>query len=262
MLWLVFLLGLFGAGCGSGGEGSPPDAAPGAAVPTAPGAGSGVGGLGHGPIPLDLLTAGNFAILAEVAITNIPATAVTGDVGLSPASGAGIGLSCAEVNGAIRTVSTVGPLPCRVASAALLEQAVADGHSAWHDGRVRPPDYMEVGGGNIGGLVLPPATYKWSGSVRIPADLTLRGGPNDVWIFLVTQDLSVGAGVEIVLDGALPQNVFWLTLVHGVELGAASRFRGIIISETTIDMRAGASIDGRLMAAGSINLDQNRVTEP
>lgn len=261
MAWSALLLAAFLAGCGGGGG---DDTAPGigASVPTAPGAGTGVGGAGRGPIPIDLLTAGNFAILAETGITNIPASVVTGNVGLSPATGANIGLTCAEVTGVIRTVAAAGPLPCRVTSAALLTQAIADGHAAWNDGRVRAPDYAEVGAGNIGGLSLPPATYIWSTGVRIPANLTLRGGPNDVWIFLITQDLIVGAGVEIILDGALPQNVYWLTLVNGVELGAASQFRGVILSETSIDAKTGAQVDGRLLAATSINLDQNRITQP
>lgn len=259
----------FVAGCGSGGDGGTIPGA-GASVPTAPGAGNGVGGQGKGPAPIDLLTvtAFNFVIVAETAITDIlipvPASVVTGNVGLSPASGTNIQLTCAEVTGGvIYTVDAAGPRPCRTPNAARLTQAVADGHAAWNDGRVRVPDYTEVGAGNIGGLILPPATYKWSTGVQIPTNLTLSGGPNDVWIFLVENDLSVSSGVQIVLDGgALPQNVYWLTLIDGVELGANSQFAGVILAETSIFMRTGASINGRLLAAQSVNLDANTVTGP
>jgi hypothetical protein len=121
------------------------------------------------------------------------------------------------------------------------------------------------GGGNIGGLNLLPATYKWSTGVQIPTNLTLTGGPNDVWIFLITQDLIVSSGVQIMLaGGALPQNVYWLTLAADadVNLGATSQFQGVIMSETSIAMKTGASIIGRLLAATAISLDQNTVTQP
>jgi hypothetical protein len=144
-----------------------------------------------------------------------------------------------------------------------LDQAVADGHAAWNDARVRVPDYVDVGGGNIGGMVLPPATYKWSGGVQIPSSVTLQGGPDDVWIFLIENDLIVSPNVEVILSGgALPQNIFWVTLVNHVEIGADAHFEGIILAETFIDMRARATIDGRLLAAQAINLEQNVVTQP
>ena len=262
-VWFVgWVLIAFVAGCGGGGDGGTVPGA-GASVPTAPGAGHGVGGQGKGPAPIDLLTAGNFVILAQTAITDISPSVVTGNVGLSPASGAAIALTCAEVTGRIYMVDAAGP-SCRTKNAAtLLTQAVADGHGAWNDGRVRVPDYTDVGAGNIGGLSLPPATYKWSTGVQIPTNLRLSGGPNDVWIFLIEHDLSVSSGVQIVLDGgALPQNVYWLTLIDGVELGANSQFAGVILAETSIFMRTGASINGRLLAAQSVNLDANTVTGP
>jgi len=259
--WLVILVAASIAGCGSGGGGSDAPMRS-AGLPTAPGAGGGVGGLGQGPAPIALNTAGNFVIVAETAITNTPLSAVTGNVGLSPASGAAIELTCAEVTGTINTVSTAGPLPCRKVNAGVLTQAVDDGHTAWHDGSVRPPDYTNVLAGNIGGVNFPPATYKWNTGVQISSNITLTGGPNDVWIFLIEHDLSVSPGVQVILDGALARNVYWLTLIDGVDLGANSQFAGTILAETSIFMRTGASITGRLLAAQSINLDTNTVTAP
>jgi hypothetical protein len=265
LMWLVILVATSVSGCGGGGgsDGASMRAASG--PPTAPGAGGGVGGAGHGPTPINLFTAGNFAIVGETAITDLPPSVVTGNVGLSPASGAAMELTCAEVTGRIYIVDAAGPTCMTRNAAALLNQAVADGHTAWNDGIVRVPDYTDIGTGtigNIGGFRLPPATYKWSTGVQIPADLTLTGGPDDVWIFLIEHDLNVSPGVRIILDGALPQNVYWLTLIDGVELGAGSQFAGVILAETSIFMRTGASINGRLLAAQSINLDTNTVTQP
>lgn len=266
LMWMALLLSAFAAGCGSGGgDGGTAFSGQGTAPPSGPGAGSGVGGVGRGPPPLDLQTAGEFVILAETQITNVPASVITGDVGLSPASGSNIELTCDQVAGVIYTMGSAGPRPCHVANAGRLNTAVSHAIGAYNDGIGRAPDYTEVRNGNLGGLNLPPATYKWSGGVQIPADLTLSGGPNDVWIFLITQDLIVSPGVRIILEGgALPQNVFWLTLAldADVDLGASSQFKGIVMSETSIAVRAGASIEGRLMAATSLSLDQNTVTQP
>ncbi len=266
----VFLVSVAGCGGGGGedhfadGHTHGPGPNPNADVPTAAGAGTGRDGLGRGPAPIPLFTAGNFAVLAETAITNVPTSAITGNVGLAPAPGVNIELTCAEVTGTIYTVDSAGSPSCRQRNAeSLLIQAVADGHAAWNGALSLVPDYTNVRAGNIGGINLPPAVYEWNTGVQIPANLTLTGGPNDVWIFLIELDLIVSPGVQIILaGGALPQNVFWQTVVNGVAIGEASQFQGIILSETTIFMGAGASINGRLLAAGSINLNQNTVTQP
>lgn len=256
-LLLAGLVVACGGGGGGGGEGVSP--------PTAAGAGTGVGGAGRGPAPVDLQTAGNFALLAEAAITNLPASSVTGDVGLNPASGADIGLTCEEVNGVIYTRDSAGP-PCRVTDRSRLTKAVADGVTAFFDARDRVPDYVDLGGGNIGGLNLGPGTYKWNSAVVIPANLTLTGGPNDVWIFQIWQldietSLSVGPGVEIVLaGGALPQNVYWE--INNAELGTSSRFKGVVLADNKIVMGTGASIVGRVLAGSVASLDNNTVVQP
>ena len=80
-LWSVaLLLAAVVAGCGSAGEDGGADVG----LLTAAGAGSGVGGLGRGPEPVNLRTAGNFAILAEEAIRDVSPSQVIGDVGLTP----------------------------------------------------------------------------------------------------------------------------------------------------------------------------------
>ena len=163
----------------------------------------------------------------------------------------------------MHTFDTAGPLPCSVKNVARLTNAANDAIDAWTDGVGRVPDYTELWAGNIGGRNLGPATYKWSTSVQVPANLTLTGGPNDVWIFLIDNDLIVSSGVQIILaGGALPQNVYWLTVIDAVELGANSQFKGVILAETEIVMRTGASIDGRLLATNAVNLNANRVTQP
>lgn len=253
------LLAVLLVGCGGGGGGSV--AAKGGAV-TAAGAGTGVGGAGRGPAPVNLRTAGNFAILAQSNITNVPTSAVTGDVGLSPATGAGIGLTCAQVTGTIYSVDAAGPLPCVVTDATRLTTAIGDKGTAYTDAAGRAADYTELGAGNIGGLNLGPATYKWSSALLIPTNVTLTGGSNDVWIFQVAQGLTVSSGVQIILaGGALAKNVYWQTFA-AADMGTTSKFNGIILSQTAIALKTGASINGRLLAGTAISLDQSTVVQP
>jgi hypothetical protein len=137
--------------------------------------------------PVKLGSAGTFALLSKTGITNVYASVITGDVGASPITGAAIGLRCGEIAaGILYTVDAAGPLPCSVTAATLLTSAVSDMEMAYTDaaGRVRP-DFTELGSGEIGGKTLAPGLYKWGTDVRISTDVTLAGGPKDVWIFQV-----------------------------------------------------------------------------
>ena len=263
-IWFnAFLLTAFVAGCGGGGDGTSSLGVSASAVTSAGVVGAGgVGGVGMGPTPVNLRSAGNFVILAQSAITNVPKSAVTGDVGLSPATGAAIGLTCREVTGRIYTVDAAGPLPCRITDATRLTAAVNDKGTAYTDAAGRAPDYTELGAGNIGGLNLGPATYKWGTGVLIPTNLTLTGGPNDVWIFQIAQGLTVSPGVQVILaGGALPRNIFWQTFAAS-DIGTTVKFNGVILSQTSIAMKTGASINGRLYAGTAVTLDSNAVTSP
>ena len=258
LVWFTALmLAAFVAGCGD-------DNATGtsAGIPTGAGGGTGVGGAGRGPSPVNLGMAGNFVILAQSAVTDVPTSAVTGDVGLSPATGAGIGLTCAGVTGSVYSVDAAGPLPCVLTDATRLTTAVGDKGTAYTDAQGRAADYTELGAGNIGGLNLGPATYKWGTGVLIPTDVTLTGGANDVWIFQIAQGLTVSPGVHVILaGGALPQNIFWATF-GAAALDTTTQFKGVILSQTSIAVKTGASVDGRLFAGTAVSLDQNRVTQP
>jgi len=265
-LFMALLLAATVAGCGGGrhgdGSGGTPGGPGSGGTPTTPGAGTGVGGAGQGPAPVNLGAAGNYVILAESAVTNVPASAVTGNVGLSPATGAGIGLTCVEVTGVVHSVDAAGPLPCVVTNPVGLTVAIGDKGIAYTDAQSRAADYTELGAGNIGGLTLGPATYKWGTGLMIPSNVTLTGGPNDVWIFQIAQGLTVSSGVQIILaGGALPQNIFWATFA-AADIDTTVQFKGVILSQTAVAMRTGASIDGRLYAGTAVTLQQNRVTQP
>ena len=226
--------------------------------PTSAGAGSGVGGLGRGPSPVIMGSAANFRILAQSAITDVPTSTIVGNVGLSPATGAGIGVTCVEVTGLIYSVDAAGPA-CKTTNPSMLTTAINDKGTAYTDAAGRAPDYTELGAGLLGGLNLGPAPYKWSSAVSIPTQLTLTGGPNDVWIFQIAQTLTMSSGVQIILaGGAKAQNIYWQ--VFAADFGTTSRFAGTIISQTSIAVRTGASVNGQLLAGTGVTLQQNSVT--
>jgi hypothetical protein len=250
--FMTLLLAAFVAGCGSGG-GSGTGSSP------APNEAGAVWSSGAACVHLG--TAGHFAILSVNALTNAAPSVVTGDVGLTKASGTLIGLTCPEVTGAIYSVDTAGPLPCRVTAAAMLAAAETDADNAYINATGRAPDVTGLGAGDISGKTIAPGVYKWTTGVAINTDVTLMGGPNDVWIFQIGQGLSVSSGVKIILaGGALPQNVYWAPLFT-VQLGTNSQFRGVLLPAAPVVMMSGASINGRLLAF-EVHLDHNTVTRP
>jgi hypothetical protein len=258
-MWFSAMLLAAGlAGCGGGGDGG--SGTFGNRPTTQAGQGTGVGGNGRGPAPVSLGTSGNFTVLAETAVTSVPTSAITGDVGLSPAAGSAYVLTCPEVVGGGIIYSTVAGGPaCETVDATRLTTAIGDKGTAYTDANGRAPDYTELGGGNLGGMNLAPATYKFSTGVLIPTNLTLTGGPNDVWIFQIAQGLTVSPGVQITLaGGALPQNIFWATFA-AASLDTTSKFKGTILSQTNIAMQTGATINGKLWAGTGVTLNQNVV---
>lgn len=57
--------------------------------------------------PVDLRSAGNFVILSKSGITDVPASAIIGNIGTSPITGAAIaGLGCIEVTAGQTTLGT------------------------------------------------------------------------------------------------------------------------------------------------------------
>ena len=130
----------------------------------------------QGPAHVELGSAGTFAILSQTGITDVFASAVLGNVGTSPITGAALLLQCGEVSGKVYTVDAAGPLPCAVTDPTFLTSAVRDMGFAYDDaaGRVAP-DFIELGAGEIGGLTLAPGLYKWGTGVSITTDVTLSG---------------------------------------------------------------------------------------
>lgn len=207
--------------------------------------------------------AGSFAILSQTGITDVYASAITGDVGTSPITGAALLLTCGEVTGKIYVVDAAGPLPCAVNDATTLTAAVGDMGTAYLDAAGRTSaDFTELGAGEIGGLTLAPGLYKWGTSVLISTDVTLAGGPNDIWIFQVAGQLNQASAKRIILSGgALAKNIFW-QVAGSVSIGTTAHFEGVVLGKTLIAVNTGASVNGRLFAQTAATLQMNAITQP
>ena len=216
-----------------------------------------------GQAPVNLGAAGTFAILSKTGVTNVYASAVTGNVGSSPITGAAILVTCTEVSGTIFSVDAAGPLPCTVNAAPFLTSAVLDMEAAYLDAEGRSsPDFTEVGAGEIGGLTLSPGLYKWGTGVMISTDVTLTGGPNDVFIFQIAGTLTQANAARVTLTGgAQAKNIFW-QVADVVAIGTTAHFEGIVLAKTMVAVKTGASVQGRLLAQTAVTLQMNAVTQP
>ena len=219
--------------------------------------------------PVDLGTAGTFAVLAKSGISTVPPSAVTGDIGVSPIDSTAItGFSLihtvgtsfatsAQLTGKAYASDYAAPTPVN------LTTAIGDMQTAYTDAAGRTtPDFTELGAGQIGGLTLVPGLYKWGTDVLISSDVTLAGGPTNVWIFQIAGKLIQANGVRIILSGgAQAKNIFWQTF--GVAtIGTTAHFAGTLMAQTAVTIGTGASVTGRLLSQTAVTLESNNVRIP
>ena len=208
---------------------------------------------------VELVSAGDFVILSKSGITNVFESTIIGNVGTSPITGAALLLTCEEVDGEIYTVAAAGP-PCNDVDAPLLTTAVLDMEAAYTDAAGRPyPDVLNLGAGVIGGDVLDPGLYKWTSTLVIATDITLKGDKDDVWIFQVSGTFNMSSAVEIKLEGgAQAKNIYW-QVSGAVTLGTTSHFEGNLLGKTSIAVQTKASVHGRLLAQTAVTLQMNTI---
>ena len=217
---------------------------------------------------VNLGTSGNFVILAKSGVSTVPTSAVTGDIGVSPIARGGLtGFSeimdisnsfskSTQVVGKLFAADYASPTPAK------LRTAVLDMQAAYTNAAGRAPDYTELGAGNIGGMTLSAGTYKWGTGVLIPTNVTLKGGPNDIWIFQVSGTLTQASATRVILSGgAQARNVFW-QVADVVSLGTTAHMEGIVLAQTGITVMTGATVNGRLLAQTAVTLQKSVVTQP
>ncbi len=196
--------------------------------------------------------AASYAVLAGATVVSTGPTVINGNLGLS--SGSAVeGFPPGTLNGT-QHVSDLDAV-----------QAKVDLTTAYNDAAGRSGAPISVSG-NLGGQTLTPGLYKSTDGLEISSgDLTLdaQGDPNAVFIFQMAVTLSTTSGRQVILSGgAKPANIFW-QVGTSATIGTTSVFKGNIMADQSVDLKTGATLDGRALARiGEVTLDSNTVTRP
>lgn len=233
--------------------------------------------------------AGDYVILSGAGITTAGgATTITGNIGASPITGAAIGVPCTDVTGSIFEVdagyvvgactnitANDGGIPGPPQTGLLAATSyIGTGGSAYMDAASRAPTFpVNLYGGNLTGQTLAAGVYKWTTDVSVNptgiagGSVTLSGGPNDVWIFQIAGNLTLGfttaPGTVILGPGVQANNIFWqVGGAVGAKLFPGSVLYGNVLSATAVVMQAGASLTGRALAPTGVTFISNTAISP
>ncbi len=206
--------------------------------------------------PVNLGTAGDFAILAKTGISTTGVTAITGDIGVSPSAATsitGFGLimdasgtfsTSSLITGKVYSADYTAPTPTKMTT------AIGDMQTAYTNAAGRSlPDYTELYAGDVTGKTLTHGLYKWGTGVLISAGgVTISGSATDVWIFQIDADLTVSNNAKVLLGGsAISKNIFW-QVGTSAALGTSSSVEGTIMADQSITLATGATLHGRALA--------------
>jgi hypothetical protein len=221
--------------------------------------------------PVELGTAGNYAIIAKTGISTVPNSIIYGDVAVSPITGTAItGFSMSlhpsgqwstssQINGKAFAANYAAP------TASELTTAVGDMQRAYNDAAGRPNEDGErinLGDGNISGEILTPGVYTFGVSIMIHADVAFKGGEDDVFIMQTTQSLAQAAGTKVtLLGGAQAKNIFW-QIAGAVSVGASSQLQGILLVKEDVLLVTGSYLNGRVLSQTACNMQMAVITEP
>ena len=201
----------------------------------------------------DLGAAASFAVLGAASVTNVGATLLVGDLGVSPGTEL-MGFPPGLVIGTIHSDD------------AIASQAQTDLTAAYVDAANRPGAILLPA--DVSGMTLAPGVYTARTSLQIAsADLTLDGGgdPNATWIFQIGTTLVTSSGADVILSAegcGSAANVFW-EVGSSATIGVGTDFVGTVMADQSITAMTGVTVDGRLLARiGTVTLDFNAVTVP
>ena len=204
--------------------------------------------------------ADSFSVLAYTNITNVPTSFIGEDVGLSPTTGAAVGLTDAQVEGTIYVVDGFGPAGS-VTNPALLNTAKTDLVSAYNALSAGPNAACTVDYGDITkdlvGLTLVPGVY-CAGAFELSGTLTLSG--TGVWIFRSASTLVTSKTANVVGGNAFD---VWWKVPSSATLGTNTSLIGNILAYNSIGMFTGATLNGRALAQiGAVTLESNTIFGP
>jgi hypothetical protein len=214
-------------------------------------------------------TSARFAILSNSALTDIPTSNITGDVGLSPGQRTDI-TGLLDSDGQVNALYAIYASDDNGTVATMLTNAKGAALSAYNDAVNASRGTPTSISGNLNGLTLAPGLYESGTSIEISAAgflyLDGHGDSNAVFVLRSATSITTESTSEVVLAGsAQAKNVFWVA-GSAITLGTNSKMKGTLIAGTSISLLTGARLDGRALiqgaSAGQVSLDTNTIVKP
>ncbi|QGN46542.1 DUF3494 domain-containing protein [Micromonospora sp. WMMC415] len=199
--------------------------------------------------PVDLRTAGTYAVLADGSVTNSGDTVVNGDLGVHPGTEV-TGFPPGVVNGQVN------------AGNAAAERAQSDLTTAYEDAAGRPSS--RTVGPQLDGQTLTPGVYRASADANLDGTLTLDAQGNAGAVFIIQVDSGLttaqNSDVRVVNSPGPACNIFW-TVGDSANLGTNTSFVGRIMAVNAVTLESAAKIEqgGALSRDGAVTLDTNAV---
>jgi hypothetical protein len=230
------------------------------------------------PNYVDLGAAGNYVILAETGISTVPNSIITGNIGVSPITGAamtGFDMVMDSSNtfgGSTQLTGKAHASDFDAPTPSLMTQAVNAMRTAYTDaaGLPNPDDARNnLVGGILGGPLaggptsqLTPGVYTFTTDVHITGDIHFNGSDTDIFVIQMAGNLVMDAHYNVILEGgALPQNIVW-QVAGSVDVGAGAHMEGILLVKTAVTFKTLSSLDGRILAQTACTLQMATITDP
>lgn len=199
--------------------------------------------------PVNLATSSPFVALGGSTVTNTGPSVLNGDLGVAPGTSLpGFGLP-AVVNGATHDNDAVA------------SQAQSDLTTAYNVAAEQPvAPANDLSGTDLGNRTLTAGAYRYTSSAQLTGPLTLnaQGDPNAQFVFEIGSALTTAPASSVALiNGASPCNVYW-QVGSSATLDTTTAFQGNLMALTSISLKSGASVIGRVLARnGQISLINN-----
>jgi hypothetical protein len=203
-----------------------------------------------GADPVNLRSAGSFAVLGGQSVTNAGASKITGDLGVYPGTSV-TGFPPGLVSGTIHAGDTV--------AAGAQSDALIAYNALWAQTPTYTYSDIVV---YLDGVKLTPGVYKFPSAANLPVDGTLTldflGDPNAVFIFQMGSELKTMANSKVVAINTgtdspdCGSNVYWAVGSSATIDG--SQFLGTVIALTSITMTSAGNappitvVSGRMLA--------------